>query len=123
MKTWDFFEMAARAACVKKDKRAFLLGALGLRRDGAAITACNGPTDHPNRTAHAEYRASRKLDFGSTLYVVRLLRKDKSFAIAKPCPSCQKALRAKGVSKVYYTINEYEFGCMHLSQSGVRIFE
>lgn len=124
MKTWDYFEMAARMACFKQDRRAFLLGAVGRRYDGALISACNGPTDHPNRTAHAEYRASRKMDRGSILYVVRLLRSNKSLAIAKPCKSCQKALIARGVSKVYYSINEREFGCMEFSKSfGIRIVE
>lgn len=113
-KIWHYFEIAAEQAFSKKDRRSFYLGAVGIRSDGAIVSACNGPTSEPERKAHAEYRLAKKLDPGSIVFVCRLLRKDRSFAIAKPCHSCTKMLVSRGVSKVYYTIAPGEYGVLNL---------
>ncbi len=38
--------------------------------------------------------------------MVARIRKDNSLGLAKPCPSCEAALRYAGIHKVYYTTNE-----------------
>lgn len=42
---------------------------------------------------------------GATIFVARVLKNGRR-GIAKPCPICEKALRAYGIDTVYYT--EYE---------------
>lgn len=42
---------------------------------------------------------------GASIFVARVLR-NGSRAIAKPCPICQRALKAYGIRGIYYT--EYE---------------
>lgn len=91
--------------------------ALGIRHDGAKVFSTNGHVKIPAcerimiRVAHAEQRLLRKLDKGSEVYVARL-RSDGSFGNAKPCKTCQRKLRIKGVSRVFYTISEHEYGCI-----------
>jgi len=61
---------------------------------------------------HAEARLARKLDYGSVVYVSRTL-KNGDVALAKPCARCYAILRGKGVRKVFYTINESEYGVIY----------
>jgi hypothetical protein len=63
--------------------------------------------------AHAEARVVKKTDVGATVFVSRV-RKDGSFGLAKPCPSCVSILQARGVEKCYYTIDDMEFGVLTL---------
>lgn len=59
-------------------------------------------------SCHAEVAAlnsARKTNLdGATIYVARVLR-DGTPAMSKPCNECQKALKARGVKKVFYTID------------------
>lgn len=105
--------MAAEYAALREDRRSYLLGAVGLRADGRIVHSCNGSTPLPDRTQHAEYRLSRKLDKGSEVYVSRVL-KDGWITMARPCAACLKALGSKGVSRVYYTIDMNEYGVIKL---------
>lgn len=73
----------------------------------------NIPCPHPSRTAHAEIRLARKLDFGAEVYVVRILR-NGHLANARPCINCQNTLRLRGITKCYYSINTTEYGCLVL---------
>ncbi len=109
-----YFDLAIKAASRGDTSRHYLLGAVGIRKDGAIVTACNSKTQKPSRKTHAEYKLSRKLDLGSTVYVARVL-KDGSVSSAKPCKNCEKALRTRGVKKVFYTIGPDEFGCLEFS--------
>ena len=102
MRAKNFLDIATKIATKKDDKRAFIVGAVGVRSDGVIVMASNGPTPNPSRLVHAEYRISRKLDYGSIVYVVRL-RRDGSLAMAKPCADCEKALRSKHVKEVWYS--------------------
>lgn len=116
-KIWHFFEIAAELATKKKDildKRAYFLGAIGIRQDGTIVASINGSSTSPKRQAHCEYRLASKLDFGATIYVARVRKGDGSFAMAKPCRNCQKVLRSKKVKKVYYTISQNEYGVLYL---------
>lgn len=46
---------------------------------------------------------------GTALYVARVLRRDGSPAMAKPCPKCQKLIEIRGVEEVYFTNEEGEW--------------
>lgn len=105
-----FFDLAIKVADAKDDRRSFKVGACATRNDGVIIAASNGPTPFQSPLAHAESRLMRKADVGSTVYVVRILRKDGSLAIARPCTDCAGVLRAKRVKKVYYSISPNEYG-------------
>ena len=98
-KVWNYFEIAAEIAFSKDFDRHFFLGAVGVRNDGAIVSSLNGMCEEPNRLVHAEYKLSRKLDVGSVVFVARVAKKDKTFAMAKPCFSCEKVMRSKGVKK------------------------
>lgn len=59
---------------------------------------------------HAETRALTKRKYyedseGCVCYVARI-RKEQPFGLSKPCAECEKALRAAGISAVYYTTND-----------------
>lgn len=105
-----YMKMAANKAAGGLPRH-FLLGVIGVRSDGAIVTSYNGPTNTPTRTVHAEYRVSKKLDVGSTVYVARILRRG-GFAAAKPCVRCESALRSRGVRRVYYTQDNSEIGVL-----------
>lgn len=113
-KIFNYLKLAGVIALSKDDNRHFSLGCLGARSDGKIVTALNSPSDRQMREIHAEFKLSRKLDVGSIVYISRVL-KNNSFAMAKPCFSCEKALRSKGVKKVYYTISDNEFGVLFLN--------
>lgn len=57
---------------------------------------------------HAEVaalNACRKVDLrGASIYVARVLKNGEP-RMSKPCENCQKALKERGVKKVYYTID------------------
>lgn len=109
-KIWSYFEIAGQLAISKDDKRTYLLGAVGVRKDGCMVVAMNGPTPTPNREIHAEYKLCRKLDHGATVYVARIRTGDGKFGNAKPCHACRKVLRSRRVNKVYYTKGLGKFG-------------
>lgn len=113
-KIFNYFEIAAKLTTAKRDGRAFLLGACVQRKDGVIVTSINSPSHIPERTAHAEYRAAKKADVGSIIYVVRVRLLNGEFAMARPCRPCMKMLINKGISKVYYTIDSYSYGTIDL---------
>lgn len=111
-----YFRLAKQVA-LKGDtleaKRQYRLGAIGIRSDGATVTASNIPNRKPEPRAHAETRLARKLDWGSTVYVVRILS-DGTLAMSRPCKRCQNAMRLRGVKCCYYSINDSEYGVITL---------
>src|SRR5260221_7436004 len=109
-KIFDYFEIAGKIAISGPSTRNFLLGCIGLRRDGAIVKAFNGSAEIPNRQIHSEYRVARKLDAGATVYVARIKAIDGEFGMSRPCPDCMKILQAKKVAKIYYTIAKNEYG-------------
>jgi len=94
----------------KDARRHFRFGAVGVRTDGAVVTASNVPVRGPERRAHAEVRVTRKLNFASVVYVVRILRNGR-LANARPCSKCQAAMQQRGVI-CYYSISENEYGVL-----------
>ena len=98
-------EIAKQAASTDKDLlRAYYLGAVGIRRDGAIVTARNGSSQCKLASAHAERRLARKLDKGSIVFVVRVMR-DGRLGNARPCPACMLALKSRGVRRVFYSVS------------------
>ena len=73
--------------------------------------------DKGNPTYHAELGCilglDRSVTRGADLYVVRVGRAG-TLRLSKPCHMCEAALKHVGVRRVYYSINENEFGCVKL---------
>lgn len=86
------------------DVRAHAIGAVAVRRDGAIVSARNGPSQTPEPCVHAEYRVLRKAGWGAEVFVARM-RKDGSLGMAKPCEYCAAALTAMG-ALVWYSNDE-----------------
>lgn len=111
-----YFRMARQVA-TKGDAhevaRQYRLGAVGIRTDGTIVASSNVPHRTPEPRAHAEARLVRKLDWGSTVYVVRI-KSNGELTLARPCKKCVGAMRLKGVRRVYFSISESEYGVMQL---------
>jgi tRNA(Arg) A34 adenosine deaminase TadA len=117
----NYLELAGEIALKRINNRNFYIGALGIRRDQATVTAYNQCALEPTPSVHAEARLSRKLDHGSTVYVARIkfAKTDHAeYALAKPCYDCMRALKHKRVKKVYYTISNFEWGVIDLCYTG-----
>jgi cytidine deaminase len=123
--------MAAKIALPTNDQdaRAFWLGAIGIRKDGAIVVARNGAVHStiienyqliPG--AHAEGRILRKIDWGGTIFVARVLKKDRSLAMSSPCDMCRTRIKSKGIKKVYYTINESQYGIWDVRKDVDRVY-
>jgi tRNA(Arg) A34 adenosine deaminase TadA len=121
-KIFNYLEIAAMTAKSKEDKRSYLLGAVGIRNDGALVKALNSPTESPNRQCHSEYRLAKKLDRGATVYVARVRIDNGAFGMARPCPSCQKILTSRGVLKVYYSIDKNTYGVWSVKDNTDKTF-
>lgn len=113
------------------DKRNFWLGAIGIRHDGVSVSSKNGAsafsvsveTYHLTPNSHAEGRVLRKLGKYGIVYVARVLRQDRSLAMARPCSMCQIRLRAYNVRKVYYTIDNNHYGIWYPDKDVDKIIE
>lgn len=105
-----YLERAARVASSERDGPLnFRLGAVGIRPDGACVSAKNGRSWVKKLDHHCEARICRKLSRGSTVYLVRV-HHDGSWAMSKPCTLCDRFLRNRGISRVYYSISPGRFG-------------
>ena len=104
-----FFRLAREIAARGEDRRRYRLGAVGIRKDGAIVKSKNIPNKLPEPQAHAEARLAKKLDRGSIVYVVRI-DSNGNLASARPCDSCERILKFRGVKKVYYSITNIEYG-------------
>jgi tRNA(Arg) A34 adenosine deaminase TadA len=117
-KILSFFEVAARTATSKVDKRSFLLGAIGIRNDGVMVRSLNSPTENKNRKVHAECKLCRKLDYGAeAVYVARVRLDNFEFGMARPCNDCRKILKSKRVKKVFYTISQTSYGIIDFAKN------
>lgn len=107
---------AARISSKGNNRRSALVGAVGVRKDGTVVYSFNGSvrqdTVAPCPKSHAEARLVRKLDVGSVVYVARTRKDNGKMAMSKPCASCERILRNRGVKRVIYTIAENEFGIL-----------
>ena len=106
--------MAARMALTGGPiGRNFMLGAVGIRSDGAIVRSSNGISPSKQRMVHAEYRCCRKLDVGAVLYIARVNARGE-WLLAYPCKACIKMMVHKGLVKAYYTIGTKKIGCIEL---------
>jgi tRNA(Arg) A34 adenosine deaminase TadA len=83
----------------------------------ATIYSRNKEAIYPHAEIMAIHNASKKLDIKDfrhcTLYVARVKResaKSKGFVkgMAKPCSGCEKAIKAFGIKRVYWTTDNGE---------------
>jgi tRNA(Arg) A34 adenosine deaminase TadA len=89
--------------------RRYRVGSFAFRSDGAVVRSRNGSTKTPDSSAHSEYRCVRKCDTGSILFVART-RRDGSVGCAMPCTRCRAVIRARGIVRVYFTIEGNDYG-------------
>jgi hypothetical protein len=118
----ELIRLAGNYALTKNDpndRRNFLIGAVGQRRDGAIVHSRNlsiSDIKPPNikfkrfPNSHAERRLIGKLDYGSVIYVARIARGTRDLAMARPCELCRAVIENHGVLKVYYSISPNEYG-------------
>lgn len=94
-----------------KTKQKYCLAAVGLRNDGTIVYSKNGggccavKDRHPFQS-HAEARLTKKLDVNSIVFVARVKRINYEVGSAKPCHKCEGFMRAKGISRVYFTTDQ-----------------
>ena len=105
----------ARETAHAQDKRISWHGAVGVRPDGPIVKSRNSPVIEAFKCAHAEARVCKKLNSGSTVYVVRIGRTDGKLRLSKPCKNCERTMRLRGVKKCYYSITEGEYGCINFT--------
>lgn len=96
------------------DNRSFLLGAVGMRKDGVLVTARNIAATDVTPGAHAEARVVKKLTCDSIVWVARIGRASTDWALARPCDTCRRRMKTAGVRKVVYTIAPSEWGVLQL---------
>lgn len=123
-----YLKLAAKYAVSKSknDERTYLLGAIGIREDGAIVHSKNEAVfdtftaqtgDEVYRKiphAHAEARLAKKLGFSATVYVARVAKGTRELAMARPCEICQNILRAYRVKRVFYTISPNRWGMLDM---------
>lgn len=111
----SFLQKAIDFATKRKDARCFFVGAVGIRADGAVVRARNEAAERRLPCAHAEARLIKKLGKGSpVVYVARYSPGQKSWALAKPCPDCERALKRAHVKRVVFTTGPNTFEEMRL---------
>jgi len=107
---WKYLLRAVRAAKREnRDLRAYAIGAVAIRSDGAIVQSRNGAATYVNFRIHAEQRLMQKCDSNAVVFVARV-RRNGELAIARPCVRCMAALKARRVKKCYYTIANNEYG-------------
>lgn len=110
----NYFELARREAQKNRDKHpyiAYTVGAVAVRKDGVVVHSTNLPAKTRTPCAHAEARVMRKAGRGAKVYVARISA-DGDFRLAKPCPTCEALLKARGVAEVWYTDNEQQYNLL-----------
>lgn len=110
MNVWKYLRLAQKAARrEREDPRCHTHGSIAIRSDGAIVFSRNGYSQQKFPKSHAEQRILRKCDWDSIVFVVRN-RKNGEFGLSRPCPMCDAAMRVRGVKRVYYSINDSEYG-------------
>ena len=85
-----------------------------MRKDGVIVTSRNIPATDVTPEAHAEARVDKKLTMDSIVWVARVGKGTRDWALARPCDRCQLRMKTAGVRKVIYTISPGEWGTMQL---------
>ncbi len=128
----DMLKFAAKASLssVDNDPRNFWLGAAGVRHDGVIVSARNGAAVHTDgffdnqmiSSVHAEGRLLRKWGKGGVIYVARVSKLTKKLAMSRPCGYCQAAISARHLKKVFYSINEKQYGCWDVASDTDKVY-
>lgn len=105
------------------DNRKFWFGCLGVRNnDGVEVLSKNGsihllfsqslnPNEMQRRAEyHAEGRVLKKMTKGGSLYVARVSRQTGDLILSRPCGLCRAKIRSYRIDKVYYSINNIQYG-------------
>lgn len=127
----DMFKLAGKVAIptVPDDARNYWIGCVGIRDDGVIVSSKNGSVfstmieDYQLLPeSHAEGRVLRKLGKNGIIYVTRVSKSNGGYAMARPCGMCQIRIRSFKVKKVFYTINENQFGVWYPNSDVDKIF-
>lgn len=133
-KNFQILKQAAEIALPSdyiSDKRGFWLGCIGIREDGVLVSSKNGAVEFQGSVAthqlvpnsHAEGRVLRKLGKGGILYVARVSKLTKKLTMARPCKMCLIRIKSYQVDRVYYSINENQYGIWNPSYDEDRVYE
>jgi cytidine deaminase len=80
----------------------------------SSIGAKYRPDHKGQSTYHAEIvsvnNIARNLTKGATIFVARIAKNSGEDRMSKPCSMCHAVLKAQGVKKVYYTIDNETIG-------------
>ena len=123
-----FFKIAEQVAQLRDDERTFLVGVCSVRDDGVIVSSSNSPVmigatpDNIRKSfpaAHAEIKCARKIDKYSTVFVVRIMKGNKQWALARPCHNCMGVLLAKSVVKIYYSIDPITYGIINVKNKRI----
>ena len=107
-----FFELARRLS-KHSDHYQHKLGCVIVRKNKILSVGFNKLSTHPKsphayHSLHAEISALIGLSYEDLRYCVAYVyreTKDGKTALARPCPSCERALKLAGIRGVYYTTN------------------
>lgn len=97
-----YLDLATQVSRLKADDRTYFHGAVGVRRDGVLVAACNGAPLFPEPKHHCEYRLTRKLGKYGIVFLVRTLA-NGDWADSTPCNDCENRLIHQLVQEVYFT--------------------
>lgn len=103
MRLKDMIKHGMTFTMAGSNERHYLLGAVGIRKDGAIVRARNQQTKIPDTCVHAEARLCKKLGKDAPMVIVVRVSKTGELAMAKPCPNCERLLKRYRVKKVFYT--------------------
>jgi len=110
----DLLKAAGRVANLSVDchRKAFV-GSICVSDNGKIFSSRNGSSSpfcsEKTPSTHAERRSCKRGGRGATVYVARVLRNGE-LAMARPCPRCLAYLTSMRVKRIYYSINEKEYG-------------
>lgn len=114
------------------------IGCVAVYQGNIIGTGCNSNKTHPVQKFYNRYRipsdtmlpklhaeinclnSIKYMDINFSkvkLYIYRI-RKDQPFGLARPCPSCMKAIKDLGVTDIYYTTNE-GYACEKLGKQKI----
>lgn len=118
---FNYFKFAVELSLKADQKytnRKACIGAIGIRGDGTIVHSSSaGDQKHKFPNGHAEARVLRKMDkFAPEIYVARIRRDTMQFALARPCITCMPRIKHMKIGKVFYTINEHEYGVIDVAR-------
>ena len=109
----NLLKLTAKLASTKYNPtKRYQMACIARRTDGTIVSSINHSQPHRQWSHHAEARVLRKCDIGATLYIARVLKRDRNlWALSSPCSRCRKLIEHKHIKEVYYTIAPNEYGC------------